>query len=172
MAGHLTPAPGLDVTIAQRFARPAVARVLDMLLDEAKARAPQTRVWVTSRDERVRPTHVEADSQVVPDNLRFILNKVGGQPGHDLARHPRDPALPAAQAINCRCDDPTVGDFLRESLHASDVDVTGTRVSGQVYTDFDRAAESENGTDEDTAAHYMAGALQEVAARLRAGRSR
>lgn len=168
--GTFEPRAGLDETIAQRIARPRIARVLDMLRDEARARAPVTRIWVTVRDERVRKTHFETDAQVIPDNLRFKMPRTDGS-GHDLARHPRDPNLPIAQRANCRCDDPTIPHLLRESIHAGDVQVVGTRVSGEVYTDFPRAAESEKGTSEDTAAHYMLGALQEVALRLRSGQS-
>lgn len=167
--GRFEPKPGLDEAIAVRFGRPKIQTVLRMLTTEAKSRAPETRVWVTMRDERVRKSHFETDAQVIPANLRFKLpNRFGG---HDLARHPRDPALPANQREGCRCDDPTLPDLLRDSIHATDAEVVGTRVSGSVETRFARAAESENGTDQDQAAHYMQGALMEIAARLRAGHS-
>lgn len=172
MVSHFEPRKGLDEIIAERFGRPAIRRVLDMLTDEAQTRAPAVRVWVTQRDERVRHTHFETDTQVVPDNLRFKIPKTSGIGGFDLARHPRDPALPIEQRINCRCDDPTIEGLLRDSIHATDVDVNGTRASGSVETRFPRAAESENGTDQDAPAHYMLGALMEVAARLRAGQTR
>lgn len=169
---RFVPKEGLDGIIAQRFGRPAIARVLDMLTDEAKSRAPACRVWVTMRDPLVRAAHVEADAQIIPDNLRFILPKADGSAGHDLARKPRDPNLPIANRINCRCSDPTLQNPLRDSIHATDVDVAGNRVSGSVQTRFPRAAESEFGTTEDDAAKFMQGALDEVAMRLRQGRSR
>lgn len=168
--GRFEPRAGLDEILAQRVARPALARILVALRDEARARAPETRVWVTMRDERVRRTHFETDAQVIPANLRFKLPKARGE-GFDLARHPRDPDLPPEQRYNCRCDDPTIPSLLRDSIHATDVTVIGTRASGSVQTRFPRAAESENGTSGDEAAHYMLGALREVAARLRAGQS-
>lgn len=168
--GRFEPRAGLDEMIAQRVARPALARILTALRDDARKRAPDTRVWVTVRDERVRRTHFETDSQVIPGNLRFKLPKARGE-GHDLARHPRDPDLPIEQRANCRCDDPTIPELLRESIHATDVTVIGTRASGSVETRFPRAAESENGTSEDKAAHYMLGALREISARLRAGQA-
>jgi hypothetical protein len=165
------PRAGLDVEIANRFGRPKIDRVLDMLRDESQRRAPVTRVWITMRDERVRWSHFETDTQVVPDNLRFKLPKPDGT-GFDLARRPRDPTLPAAQRFNCRCDDPTVPHLLRESIHKGDVRVVGTLVSGSVETRFPRAAESEFGTSGDEPAHYMTNALREVAARLQAGHAR
>lgn len=165
------PAKGLDMEVARKIAAPAVRRALDMLEDAAQAAAPETRTWVTMRDERVRPSHMGADSQTIPANLRFRLAAADGV-GYDLARAPRDPDLPAAQSANCRCHDATIPHLLRASIHATDVQHTGARVTGSVETRFPRAAESEFGTDEDTAAHFMTRALQQVAARLRAGHSR
>lgn len=169
MTSRFEPAAGLDEEIARRFGVPAVRRALDMLEDEAKAGAPAVRTWVTMRDERVRPSHADADTQTIPANLRFRLK---GKAGTDLARHPRDPALPAEQREGCRCDDPTLPDLLRESIHKTDVMMTGTAVHGSVETRFPRAAESEYGGDGDEPAHFMTNALREVAARLKAGHSR
>lgn len=94
-------ADGLDGVIAERVLRPAVDRALDMLLDQSRTRAPATRTWVTMRDERVRQTHVDTDGQTIPANLRFKVPKPGSPGEHELARHPRDPSLSAANAINC-----------------------------------------------------------------------
>lgn len=165
------PSKDLDAQVARRIVAPRLDRALDMLQDEARRGAPVTRVWVTMRDERVRLSHFEADTQVVPDNLRFKLPKTDGT-GFDLARRPRDPTLPPEQRYNCRCTDPVLPNLLRDSIHKTDVRVTGNRVHGQVETRFPRAAESEFGTSGDDAAHYMTNALREVAARLAAGHSR
>lgn len=162
----------LDVVIAERVMKPRVETALDMLRDAARAKAPATRTWVTMRDERVRQTHVDTDGQTIPANLRFKVPKPGLPGEVELARHPRDPALSAANAINCRCDDPTVPHLLRESIHRTGVTVNGTRVEGSVETRFARAAESEFGTSEDVPAHFMSGALQEVALRLQSGHAR
>ncbi len=162
---HFVPVAGLDQIIAEKIAQPFLRDVLDSLRDEARRRAPDTRVWVTMRDERVRPSHRDTDAQVIPANLRFKMPKANGS-GHDLARHPRDPNLPIEQRINCRCDDPTIPHLLAESIHATDVHVEAHRVSGSVETTFPRAAESEFGTSDDEAAAFMRGALHEVALRL------
>lgn len=171
--------PGLDVEIANKIARPFVARVLDMLQDEARRGAPSTNVWITARDERVRASHREADAQVVPSNLRFKIPKVATgddvndiRAGFDLARYPRDPDLPVGNRINCRCEAPPLPELLRQSIHRGDVHVEGSRVSGTVETRFPRAAESEFGTSDDDGAYYMTNALREVAARLRASHTR
>lgn len=166
MASRFEPARGLDVTIARVFGVPAVRKAVAMLETEAKRNAPPVRVWVTMRDERVRASHMDADTQTIPANLRFRLDKASGV-GIDLARSPRDPDLPIENRINCRCDDPSLDAPLRDSIHATDVVQTGTRVQGSVETRFPRAAESEFGTDRDTPAYFMTTALHEVAARLR-----
>lgn len=167
--GHFEPTPGLDRIVAEKIAAPRLRRVLDMLHDEARHRAPTTRVWVTARDDRVRPSHRDADTQVVPDNLRFLLPT---PTGHDLARYPRDPALPPGQRYGCRCDDPTLPDLLRDTIQTSDLHITGNRVSGEVYTRFPRAAESNYASPPDAPSHFMDGALMEVAARLRNAHAR
>jgi hypothetical protein len=168
---HVELNPDLDVQIASRFGVPVLNRVLDMLEDAARAGAPPVKVWVTMQDERVRESHREADAQAVPANLRFILeNPATGT--RSLCAHPRDPNLPIEERINCRCSDPQVPQLLAQSIHRSDVRLVGTRVSGEVETRFPRAAESEFGTDQDEAAHFMTDALRQVAARLSAGVSR
>lgn len=168
---HFEVADGLDVVVAQRFVAPRADTALDMLKDAAQTRAPATRAWVTMRDERVRKSHFDTDGQVIPDNLRFKVPKPSGI-GVEMARAPRDPNLSAANRYNCRCDDPTIPHLLRVSIVRTPVTVTGTRVDGSVETRFPRAAESEFGTTEDTAAHYMTNALREVALRLQSGQSR
>ena len=172
VSGRFEPVAGLDQEIARRFGVPAIRRALDMLRDEARTRAPDARVWVTMRDERVRKSHFETDTQTIPGNLRFKLpsNKVPGS--FDLARAPRDPTLPPDQRANCRCSDQSLPHLVRESIHAGDVQHTGTVVTGEVYTEFPRAAESEFGTSEDAPAHFMTNALREVALRLQSGHSR
>ncbi len=170
--GGFEPAAGLEYEIARKFGVPAIRRALEMLEDAAQTKAPETRAWITMRDGKVRQSHMDADGQTIPANLRFRLDHPNLPGTVELARHPRDPTISAANAANCRCHDATIPHLLRDSIHKTDVQQIGTRVQGSVETRFPRAAESEFGTDEDAPAHFMTGALQEVAARLRAGHSR
>lgn len=171
MAGF-TPRPGLDATIAARYAYPAVDRALDSIQRHAQVKAPGVGVWLTAMDDRVRPSHRDAHGQEVPDNLRFRLPKATGMPGVDLARAPRDPDLPAANREECRCQVGTLPDALKRSIHRTPALLAGTRVSGECYTEFPRAAESEFGTDGDEAAHFMGDALRETAREIRGMRIR
>lgn len=68
-----TVVPGLDAKLAQLVARPKVNEVARQVQAQAKRNAPPVKVWNTQRDARVRPTHVEADYQARPANLRFQL---------------------------------------------------------------------------------------------------
>jgi hypothetical protein len=167
MVSRFEPAPGLDAVVASRIARPNVERLNEDVRDVARRLAPDVRTWLTVRDERVRRTHEKTDGQTIPDNLRFKLPSTSGV-GHDLAKHPRDPNLPIAQRINCRCDDPTLRGVLAATIHALPAVLQGTRTVAQTETRFPRAAESENGTSGDQGAFFMRDALREVAARLNA----
>lgn len=57
-----------------------------------------THTWVSMRDERVRVSHWEADSQTVPINEPFIIN------GYKMM-FPLDDSMgaPIDEIINCRC---------------------------------------------------------------------
>ena len=68
--------------------------------------APVFKRWKNADDEKVRPTHVEAEDQVVKLDAPFT---VGGA----QLMYPGDPAGPDNEVINCRCtlvytDDPAV----------------------------------------------------------------
>lgn len=55
-----------------------------------------TQVWLTTLDERVRPTHAAAEGQRVPLGSEFVI-------GGASLRFPGDPEGPPDEAINCRC---------------------------------------------------------------------
>lgn len=56
--------------------------------------------WLSSRDERVRDSHFEADGQVVDIGDRFLV-------GDSRLKHPGDPDGDPAETIGCRCS--TIG---------------------------------------------------------------
>jgi hypothetical protein len=171
----------LDVMVAATMIRPKVERIVEDLRDEARRLAPDAKVWVTAEDERVRYSHEHVHGETIPENLRYRLpsvayvRRVGYVPVEgraDLAREPRDPALPVEQRINCRCVSVGLPGVVAASIHAGSVTVSGRRVTGEVYTRFPRAEESEFGTSEDEPAVFMRGALAVAVASLLASRRR
>ena len=52
--------------------------------------------WVTSLDGRERPAHGEADGQIVPVEVPFVV-------GDELLDHPGDPTASVGQIVSCRC---------------------------------------------------------------------
>lgn len=123
------------------------------------------------RDERVRPAHVHADGQTIPDNLRFVLRR--DDTGKiELGRRPRDPALHISLRINCRCVSVPVPGVVGASIQALTPVIEGPRVTAEVETRFPRAAESEQGTSEDHAARFLGRAVDHVAALSRYGSAR
>lgn len=52
--------------------------------------------WLATEDERTRPTHVDADGQVVPLGSGFTV-------GTSRLDYPGDPSGPDAEVCNCRC---------------------------------------------------------------------
>lgn len=160
------PAKGLDALIARRVLVPRVRRVLNDVEREAKSRAPAVKVWITARDERVRPTHHHTDGQAIPANLRYKV-RANDTDSPTMMREPRDPGAPIEETINCRCQSVVDPDALRNAIRAGEVEVAGARVRGQVVCEFHRAPESEVGTAEDEPARFMGGAAQAVARKRR-----
>lgn len=63
---------------------------------EQRGDVAPAKVWISTDDQRTRPTHVEADGQ------RTLLGSPFRVGGADLL-FPGDPRGPAAEVINCRC---------------------------------------------------------------------
>ena len=64
----------------------------------AKDSGKKTKTWISERDERVRKTHLEADSQTVLIDEPFVV-------GDSLLLYPKDTSLgaSASEIVNCRC---------------------------------------------------------------------
>lgn len=56
----------------------------------------EEKVWVSSRDSRVRDTHRQLDGQTVPLDAPFSVEG-------EMLLHPGDPNASAALIVNCRC---------------------------------------------------------------------
>jgi hypothetical protein len=175
-------APGLDGLVAHRHLAPEVARLLDAVQDQARRNAPDAQVWITARDERVRPVHRHTDGQTIPNNLRFILSE--GERGNDVddeireagaeyARYPRDPDLSIGNRINCRCVAVDIPGLVAQSIHSDPFpQIVGTRVRGEVWTRFHRAIDSEFGTAQDPPGRWMGSAVDAVALRSQSASAR
>lgn len=82
---------------AQETAREEVAGIVNGgSFEAAKLAGVTTKSWLSSHDEKVRPTHRLADGQAVALELPFL---VGGHP----LMYPGDPLGPIQETINCRC---------------------------------------------------------------------
>jgi len=89
---------------AERIARTEVVGAMNRASNEAynKSEVVGKKKWLTSRDDRVRPTksghfdHRTADGQIVDKDSRF---EVSGE----LLRHPGDPLGSPGNIIRCRC---------------------------------------------------------------------
>jgi hypothetical protein len=167
---RFTPARNLDQEVALRFARAVVTRTAERLRDEARKNAPAVHVWVTAHDERVRHTHVKADGQAIPGNLRFVLktpnagNDVNDiRTGTELARAPRDPALSIGNRINCRCASLSIADGIGHLIEVTDTTVAGTHVHATVRVSFPRIVESEHPSSPDSGGGWFAQAVHTVA---------
>lgn len=163
MVTRFEPARDLDAMVAAKMAFPFVERLSTELLGPAKTYAPDAKAWITVRDERVRHTHIETDGQTVPENLRYKVPSTKGV-GTDLARVPRDTALPLPNRINCRCASVPLPGVIAASINKMPTILQGTRVEGGIETRFPRAAESHEGTSDDSAVPFFARAISEVAA--------
>lgn len=171
--------------VVARMVRPTVERLAEDVAEHARRLAPDARRWETAEDERVRPSHADADGQLIPANLRFKLKKQHYQRGggrgsdvagrlmlavdmYDMAREPRDEDLPADQAANCRCEAVDVPGVIAARVRAHGAMMEGARVRATVDVRFNRIVESFHGTSKDAPDRFLALAVQAVAARLRA----
>ncbi|MFI6142327.1 hypothetical protein ACIBCC_29570 [Streptomyces griseus] len=171
-----TPAPGLEEALARMIA-PDVRRIALRVEAEARRFAPPTKTWVTVADDRVRPTHVDAQGQEVPGNLRFTLNsmtwdiKHRGVGPNTYMREPRDRSSRAiANLKNCRCTTHKDPDGIARLINTGQPVVSGKKVTVTVYAQGPLIVEAEVGTVYPgnlvaDGAHFMARGAASAAAR-------
>lgn len=83
----------------------AVGSVNQAALWAAADRGSSAKQWLSSRDDKVRPTHEHADGQVRLLDERFKLGGIPEHPAKSELLFPGDPgpAVPIDEVINCRC---------------------------------------------------------------------
>lgn len=171
-----TPVRGLEEALARMLA-PAVHRIAVQVEIEAKRLAPPTKRWVTMGDDKVRPTHVKAQGQEVPGNLRFSINSMQWDREHrGLGKftymiEPRDQTSRAiANLRNCRCTTHKDPDGIARTINTGQPVVTGKTVTVTVSAQGPMVVEAEVGTVYPgnlvaAGAHFMSGGAAIVAAR-------
>ncbi|MFJ4988740.1 hypothetical protein ACIP9H_33690 [Streptomyces sp. NPDC088732] len=170
------PAQGLEQAMAQMLA-PHVYRIAQQVEVEAKRLAPPVKRWVTMADDRVRPTHVQAQGQEVPGNLRFEINSMSWDRRHrGLGKYtymmePRDQSSRAVANIkNCRCTTAIDPDGIARNITTGQPVVSGKKVTVTVTAQAKGIVEAEVGTVYPgnlvaDGAHFMARAAALVASR-------
>lgn len=83
---------------AARVARTEAHTAASMGMEEAVRSTDLDfdREWLAAEDSRTRPSHADADGQLVSGDQPFIV-------GGSSLMYPGDPAGPAREIINCRC---------------------------------------------------------------------
>jgi hypothetical protein len=95
-----TEVPNLGIARARAIARTethsAQQAATRSFANEVDEEFPLVKVWVSTEDDRTRPTHAEANGQQQPLDQPF-------QVGDALLQFPGDPSGPPEEVINCRC---------------------------------------------------------------------
>ncbi|MER7759467.1 hypothetical protein [Streptomyces sp. NPDC097619] len=169
-------APGLERKLAALVA-PKVHAIAREVERQAKIFAPPTKKWITVADDKVRPTHVAAHGQEVPDNLRFRVNSMRWDREHrglgpiTFMKGPRDESSRAvANLKNCRCHAVQIRDGIARHINTRPPVITGSTVTVKVVATGPWVVPAEVGTLypgnlEAKGVYYMARAAAAVAAR-------
>jgi hypothetical protein len=156
--------PRFEERVAARWAVPEARRLADQLADRVRANVPDAGVWITRRDERVRHTHVNADGQTIPINLRYLIEHPSLADTYEMARAPGDEELSLANRINCRCIPALLPGVIAEHVAASDVALRGAKAAAVVSVTFPRIVESEYPGPEDGGGGWLRRSVEEAAA--------
>lgn len=168
--------PGLEQKLAVMLA-PKVHEIAREVERQAKVFAPPTKQWITVGDDKVRPTHVAAHGQEVPDNLRFAVNSMRWDRQHrgvgekTYMKAPRDETSRAVANIkNCRCHARSIPDGISRNISTLPPVITGSTITVKVVARGRWVVPAEVGTVYPgnlvaKGAFYMARAAAAVAAR-------
>ncbi|MFF0754406.1 hypothetical protein [Streptomyces sp. NPDC004267] len=168
--------PGLEQKLARLIA-PQIHEIGKRVERQAKVFAPPTKKWITVADDRVRPTHVAAHDQEVPDNLRFKVNSMRWDREHrglgplTYMKAPRDETSRAvANLKNCRCHAQRIPDGISRNIRTLPPVVVGSTVTVKVIAEGEWVVPAEIGTVypgnlEAKGTYFMARAAAAVAAR-------
>ncbi|MFD3815114.1 hypothetical protein ACFWRZ_08610 [Streptomyces rubiginosohelvolus] len=171
-----TANPALEQELAALIA-PHIHEIGREVERQAKVFAPPTKRWITVADDHVRPTHVAAHGQEVPDNLRFKINSMKWDRDHrgvgalTYMKAPRDESSRAVANIkNCRCHAQSIPDGISRNIRTLPPVITGSTVTVKVIATGEWVIPAEIGTLypgnlEAKGAYYMARAAAAVAAR-------
>lgn len=145
-------APGLEERLAVMIA-PHVEAVGRRVERQAKILAPPTKKWVTVADNDMRPTHVAANGQERPDNLRFEINSMEWDIKHrgvgplTYMKFPRDESSRAvANLKNCECRADKIPDGISRNIRTTPAVVTGSKVTVTVVAEGEWVVAAEVGT--------------------------
>ncbi|MER7937937.1 MULTISPECIES: hypothetical protein [unclassified Streptomyces] len=144
--------PGLEERLALLIA-PDIKRIAERVERQAKLFAPPTKKWVTTADHEMRRTHIDANGQEVPDNLRFSVNSMDWDRKHrglgpkTYFQFPRDETSRAvANLKNCACRMDTIPDGISKNIRTSEPVISGKKVTVTVVADGPGVVEAEVGT--------------------------
>ncbi|GHH22007.1 hypothetical protein [Streptomyces lanatus] len=175
-SAKFTPAQGLEAQLARMLA-PAVQRIARQVEIEAKLLAPPTKRWVTMGDHKVRPTHVAANGQEVPGNLRFAIDSMQWDMEHrgvGPTTYMLEPLDESSRAVanlkNCRCRAHKDPEGIARHINTGQPVVAGKRVTVTVSVQAPMVVEAEVGTVypgnlRADGTHFMSRAAAIVAAR-------
>ncbi|MBG7704921.1 hypothetical protein HCJ76_44370 [Streptomyces sp. MC1] len=147
-----TAVPGLEERLAVMIA-PKVEEIGRRVERQAKVFAPPTKKWVTVADNDMRPTHVAANGQEVPDNLRFQINSMQWDRDHrgvgpmTYMKFPRDESSRAvANLKNCECRADKIPDGISKNIRTLPPVVSGSKVTVTVVAEGEWVVAAEVGT--------------------------
>lgn len=147
--------PGLDELVARMIA-PDVRKIAERVHREARKTAPAAKRWVSMGDGKVRPTHIKAHGQTLPENLRYEVTSMDWDREHrgngpiTWMMKPKDQSSGAVANIkNCRCVSALLPTAIADNVSIGPTRVMGTEVRVDVTCTYYKIVECEFGDSYD-----------------------